>query len=99
MPNARGRRRSPCGNASPSNGVRTDAHAISSNQPGATHAGVAAEYPVHTLLRIDAAQIAHNTAPPPWAIDSLRRTPWVVVRRVSPRDGLIPVGVRGAGRA
>jgi phosphoribosyl-dephospho-CoA transferase len=34
-----------------------------------------------------------------WAEPTLRRTPWVVVRRGRIRDGWLPVGVRGATRA
>lgn len=59
----------------------------------------------HALLRIaDAGALAPagTVAPltlPPWAEAALSRAPWVVVRRARGRDGLIPVGVRGAERA
>ena len=36
---------------------------------------------------------------PGWAVASLAAAPWVVVRRVPPFDGMLPVGIRGAGRA
>ena len=64
---------------------------------------------VHTLLCIkpDAADRlvdepgcprgANESRRPNWVNESLRRTPWVVVRRV-PHDSTIPVGIRGESR-
>jgi phosphoribosyl-dephospho-CoA transferase len=45
-----------------------------------------------------AARLVGSSGPPSWVDDSLRRAPWVVVRRAV-HDALIPVGVRGASRA
>jgi len=54
----------------------------------------------HALLRIAAdAPLECAGAAPEWMAPSLARAPWVVVRRAAARDGLIPVGVRGARRA
>jgi phosphoribosyl-dephospho-CoA transferase len=54
----------------------------------------------HTLLRIaDARVLEPAGVVPAWADAALARAPWVVVRRAHRRDGLIPVGVRGQGRA
>ena len=50
----------------------------------------------HDLLRV--AAIEPSQSPPGWVGRSLARAPWVVVRRAPVRDGLIPVGVRGARR-
>jgi phosphoribosyl-dephospho-CoA transferase len=53
---------------------------------------------VHTLLRISsAADLA--TSAPAWAVTSLARAPWVVVRRAPAERAGIAVGVRGAARA
>jgi phosphoribosyl-dephospho-CoA transferase len=53
----------------------------------------------HALLRIAAPDVLQSDTPPPeWVVQELRRAPWVVVRRASVREGLIPVGVRGAAR-
>jgi phosphoribosyl-dephospho-CoA transferase len=49
----------------------------------------------HDLLRIDPARLEGL---PGWAAASLTIVPWVVVRRAPPRDGQLPVGIRGAGR-
>src|SRR6202030_3244747 len=52
------------------------------------------------LLRIAAAGVLQcDTHLPQWVVQELRRAPWVVVRRASGREGLIPVGVRGAARS
>jgi len=51
---------------------------------------------VHTLLRISRA--VGDLPRPSWVRESLRRAPWVVVRRAV-HDSLIPVGVRGDLRA
>jgi phosphoribosyl-dephospho-CoA transferase len=61
------------------------------------------ELKTHTLVRIRGPQ-ALATAPvcgsdlPDWARESLRRAPWVVVRRAPSNGGLLPVGVRGEFR-
>ncbi|KGM30903.1 hypothetical protein P409_30350 [Inquilinus limosus MP06] len=52
------------------------------------------------MLRIDPAAMAELTRDlPGWAMRSLATVPWVVVRRVPPFGGMLPVGIRGAGRA
>lgn len=57
------------------------------------------ELGTHALLRIAAPEVLQcDTPPPEWVVQELRRAPWVVVRRASVREGLIPVGVRGAPR-
>lgn len=54
---------------------------------------------VHDLLALhDPSALRWDGAAPGWAAASLASAPWVVVRRVAPRDGLLAVGVRGAGR-
>jgi phosphoribosyl-dephospho-CoA transferase len=54
----------------------------------------------HALLRIAAAEVLQcDTHLPQWVAQELRRAPWVVVRRASVREGLIPIGVRGAARS
>jgi phosphoribosyl-dephospho-CoA transferase len=52
---------------------------------------------IHDLLEIDVARFA--PAAPPWVAESLRRTPFVVVRRGNVTDDDIPVGIRGAHRS
>ena len=54
---------------------------------------------IHDLLEIDARQFlrAHGAAPA-WVGESLRRAPFVVVRRAPVMARQIPVGVRGIGR-
>ena len=55
---------------------------------------------VHSLLRIRSPSVLEWEAPPPaWAVESLRRAPFVVVRRVTHRPLSYPVGVRGASRS
>ena len=57
------------------------------------------ELGTHALLRVAAPDVLQcDTPPPEWVVQELRRAPWVVVRRASVREGLIPVGVRGAAR-
>jgi phosphoribosyl-dephospho-CoA transferase len=51
---------------------------------------------VHTLLCVS--RIVGDPKYPSWVDESLRRAPWVVVRRAV-HDSLIPVGVRGDLRA
>ncbi|HLY52298.1 MAG TPA: malonate decarboxylase holo-ACP synthase [Steroidobacteraceae bacterium] len=59
-----------------------------------------AELATHTLVRIAGARSLEGAGVvPSWAWAALRRAPWVVVRRVAMRDGLIPVGVRGPRRS
>lgn len=61
---------------------------------------MAPELRTHTLLRIAAAEVLRFDTPPPDSVsDALRLAPWVVVRRGTPRDGMIPVGARGALRS
>jgi phosphoribosyl-dephospho-CoA transferase len=55
----------------------------------------------HTLVRIRGPQAlatASGSVLPDWAAESLRRAPWVVVRRAPTQGGLVPVGVRGESR-
>jgi phosphoribosyl-dephospho-CoA transferase len=54
----------------------------------------------HTLLRVSGpeALLDEVVRMPEWVGESLRVSPWVVVRRESVRDGMIPVGVRGSSR-
>jgi phosphoribosyl-dephospho-CoA transferase len=53
----------------------------------------------HDLLEIDANQfIAAQAAGPKWVEESLRRSPFVVVRRGRATEQEIPVGVRGPER-
>jgi phosphoribosyl-dephospho-CoA transferase len=53
----------------------------------------------HTLLRIDGpTALTVDSDVPTWVFPALERAPWVVVRRASCRDGLVPVGVRGDSR-
>jgi phosphoribosyl-dephospho-CoA transferase len=51
----------------------------------------------HALLHIAGPEALPGDLPR-WAVESLRRAPWLVVRRAQFRDGLIPVGVRGESR-
>ncbi|MFC6083079.1 malonate decarboxylase holo-ACP synthase [Sphaerisporangium aureirubrum] len=51
----------------------------------------------HDLLRLTGAA-ALDAGLPGWAATSLAACPWGVVRRAPHPPGLIPVGVRGAGR-
>jgi phosphoribosyl-dephospho-CoA transferase len=54
----------------------------------------------HTLVRIRGAEaLSANEELPPWVGNSLRRAPWVVVRRTRDGGARIPVGVRGESRA
>jgi phosphoribosyl-dephospho-CoA transferase len=48
------------------------------------------------LARIDAVTAGPDT--PGWVVESLSRAPFAVVRRARSRDGLVPIGVRGAAR-
>jgi phosphoribosyl-dephospho-CoA transferase len=62
---------------------------------------MAPELKTHTLIRIrgpKALTTASDSVMPDWAAESLRRTPWVVVRRAPLQNGLVPVGVRGESR-
>lgn len=53
----------------------------------------------HTLLRIAGAHaLIAPQEPPLWVGASIRRAPWVVMRRTEVRSGLMPVGVRGESR-
>ena len=54
----------------------------------------------HDLLRVDPAAIGELSRDlPGWATAALAATPWVVMRRALPFDGLLPVGIRGHGRS
>ena len=55
---------------------------------------------IHDLLEIDAERFlqAHSSVPA-WVAESLRQTPFVVVRRGPVSDEEIPIGVRGARRS
>ena len=58
------------------------------------------EHAPHTLLRITGVQaLLTPEVSPPWVDASIRRAPWVVVRRAEVRPGLASVGVRGENRA
>ena len=54
---------------------------------------------IHDLLEIDAERFlqAYSTVPA-WVAESLRQTPFAVVRRGPVTDKEIPIGVRGAHR-
>jgi phosphoribosyl-dephospho-CoA transferase len=53
----------------------------------------------HDLIRLGApSQLVDDSPRPAWLHASLVRAPWVVVRRAAARDGLVPVGIRGATR-
>jgi phosphoribosyl-dephospho-CoA transferase len=55
---------------------------------------------VHSLLRLRSAEtLEWESDPPGWASESLRRAPFVVMRRPLPRTAALPVGVRGAARS
>jgi phosphoribosyl-dephospho-CoA transferase len=55
--------------------------------------------PTHDLIRLHQPIALTIDAPvPSWVAPTLRRTPWVVVRRGYLRDGMLPVGVRGSAR-
>ncbi|MGA5508186.1 malonate decarboxylase holo-ACP synthase [Streptomyces umbrinus] len=61
-------------------------------------------YEPHDLLRVDSAEVVEPAPDPRGPArsgmrEALTRAPWVVVRRDRAPDGLVPVGVRGAGRA
>ena len=53
----------------------------------------------HDLLLVDGDAVLLGDEPPAWVRGALARTPYVVVRRAPMERGLIPVGVRGSGRA
>jgi phosphoribosyl-dephospho-CoA transferase len=55
---------------------------------------------VHSLLRLSGAEtLEWETDRPAWAAESLRRAPFVVMRRPLPRTAGLPVGARGAARS
>ena len=55
---------------------------------------------VHSLLRLSSADaLEWESKRPQWASESLRRAPFVVMRRPLPQAEALPVGVRGAGRS
>lgn len=54
---------------------------------------------IHDLLLLRSAKLeAACIAEPPWVSHTLRRTPWVVVRRSLAPTGRLAVGARGEGR-
>jgi phosphoribosyl-dephospho-CoA transferase len=56
--------------------------------------------PTHDLLRLrDPTRLRAELPLPSWVTAALQTAPWVVVRRGHVREELIPVGVRGVGRA
>lgn len=55
---------------------------------------------VHDLVKINGAQALETSAPlPPWAAFSLKKAPYVVVRRAEIVNNKIPIGIRGENRA
>ena len=55
---------------------------------------------VHSLLRLSGAEtLEWESDPPEWAPETLRRAPFVVMRRPPPRSESLPVGVRGSARS
>jgi phosphoribosyl-dephospho-CoA transferase len=55
---------------------------------------------VHSLLRLSSAEtLEWESDPPEWAPTTLRRAPFVVMRRPPPRSEALPVGVRGGARS
>ena len=54
---------------------------------------------IHDLLEIDAERFLQGqSSVPAWVAESLRQTPFVVVRRGPVSEQEIPIGVRGAHR-
>src|SRR5882762_1295146 len=54
---------------------------------------------IHDLLEIDAERFLQAySSVPAWVAESLRQTPFVVVRRGPVSDEELPIGVRGAHR-
>jgi hypothetical protein len=55
--------------------------------------------PTYDLIRLrEPVALAAGVAVPSWVEPALRRTPWVMVRRGYVREGMLPVGARGAAR-
>jgi len=55
---------------------------------------------VHALLRVtDSDALIWDADRPYWAGAALQLAPWAVIRRVAPRPGVWPVGVRGGVRS
>ena len=55
---------------------------------------------VHSLLRLSSADaLEWESERPEWVPESLRRAPFVVMRRAPPRREAFPVGIRGAVRS
>jgi phosphoribosyl-dephospho-CoA transferase len=55
--------------------------------------------PTHDLIRLrEPIALTVHAPVPAWVEPTLRRTPWVVVRRGYVCDGMMPVGVRGPAR-
>jgi len=53
----------------------------------------------HDLLRLSSVAAVTDAGAPAWVAAALLRAPFVVVRRDKPRDGWVPVGIRGESRA
>jgi phosphoribosyl-dephospho-CoA transferase len=57
------------------------------------------ELSVHDLIRLNQKEDLLTDLPlPAWAVSSLQRAPFVVVRRAAAPDGLVAVGIRGPQR-
>jgi phosphoribosyl-dephospho-CoA transferase len=55
--------------------------------------------PTHDLIRLSEPTALTSDGPvPSWVATTLEQIPWVVVRRGFIRNGMIPIGVRGAAR-
>jgi|SRR5690625_215361 len=57
------------------------------------------ELKVHDLIQINSANdLMYHTKKPNWVDASIKRAPFVVIRRVHSEGGFIPVGIRGTRR-
>ncbi|WP_084174718.1 malonate decarboxylase holo-ACP synthase [Paenibacillus xylanexedens] len=60
---------------------------------------IARSFQVHDLLKIHGNAVLRGEQPVPvWVTTTMRKNPWVVVRRAEQTAGNIPVGVRGPER-
>ncbi|WKL03073.1 malonate decarboxylase holo-ACP synthase [Paenibacillus amylolyticus] len=60
---------------------------------------IARPFQVHDLLKIHGNAVLRGEQPvPAWVTTTMRKNPWVVVRRAEQTAGNIPVGVRGPER-
>jgi phosphoribosyl-dephospho-CoA transferase len=56
--------------------------------------------PTHDLIRLREPTVIPGDVPlPTWVTTTLRRIPWVVIRRGFVRNGMMPAGVRGSIRS